>query len=286
MDGRATIFEDCLRPATNLVSIVLQPPVQENCDHYRIRIKVSALGWTLDADFRAKYCRTWMDFDAQGQCRQRWRFLLNADVDFVFDELNPPPLLDSFVPFCVAAGGSHRPHYTGHVDYVCTEVDGVYAAAIEIHHLPGCISHATCAEAPASTVPAPFQHLNESLHIAGPLPFSFADPGVFPGGPGNLFPFVMTNNPGDKLRESRFPWSSYACLNESSLVPGIPTFGDQPGQEICACARGEHCADRAASVLSCGPISRVRLPVLLLGSADNFSEPVQPLLRTAWSVLL
>lgn len=50
----------------------------------------------------------------------------------------------------------------------------------------------------------------------------------------------MTTNPGDTLRESRFPWSSYACLNESRIVPGLQSnaFGDQPGGEFCACAVG------------------------------------------------
>ena len=119
IDGRALEFTECRRNLRDQVSISIGAPQMENCDHFRIPIVITAGDWWLTGNFRAKYCRTWMDFDATGACRQRWRFLLNTDVTFSYDITNPPVILESFVPWCIVAGPGYRPHYSGHLDYQC-----------------------------------------------------------------------------------------------------------------------------------------------------------------------
>lgn len=230
IDGRALAFDECVRDPREVVSIDIQSPVQVNCDHFRIDVTVVGGLWSFTGSFLAKYSRTWVDFDAEGNCRQRWRFLLNTDVSYTFDN-DPPYPYEGLVPHCVLGDPATTPHYTGHLDYMC-DASSAMTAAIALHHLPGCISHDDCSLAPAVSTGS--AHPEWSYHVVGPLPFSYVDPGS-----AFATPFVLNQaGAAEAVRESRPPFSNYACLREARL--GIVSSNqlapqESQGQRFCPC---------------------------------------------------
>jgi hypothetical protein len=230
IDGRALAFDECVRDPREVVSIDIQSPVRVNCDHFRIDVTVVGGLWSFTGSFLAKYSRTWVDFDSVGNCRQRWRFLLNTDVSYTFDN-DPPYPYEGLVPHCVLGDPAYTPHYTGHIDYMC-DASSAMTAAIALHHLPGCISHDDCSLAPA--VSAGSAHPEWSYHVVGPLPFSYVDPG-------SAFATAFTLNQAgaaEAVRESRPPFSNYACLREARLgiaQPNELTPQEGQGQLFCPC---------------------------------------------------
>jgi hypothetical protein len=115
----------------------------------------------------AKYARTWLEPAGSLLQKQVWRFLVNGNLTYTTAGTSIP------CPTPACSGAGVRPHFVGHVDYICRSAAGLdeWRIAVSLHHLPGVVSHAAwCAD----SLTGPDAHDDRSYHIVAPGSFTFA----------------------------------------------------------------------------------------------------------------
>lgn len=168
---------------------------------------VSAGAPTINAKIIAKYSRTWIDASS-GQ--QVWRFLLNGDWEF-------GPSVG--IKGCPTPPHDEPSHAIGSIDYTCDPTSPFPATrvALNLSHMPGCLSHGPLSARPLGGVAA---HVDRSYHLVAPANFTFGVGTDIHG------PFrdeaVRYSPPGPS-----FP-TSYECLGEAPVVEGemVSVFKD------------------------------------------------------------
>lgn len=240
IDGKYACLFNCAPEGEFGIAIALGAPTAVTtpspCELFSISIQASFGTASFGGLFLAKYQRTWVEVDSSdSSCRQRWRFLLNADTDWTSDSNIPCP-----TPPCTLAGGNFLgPHFFGLLDYACDlQNPGSFKAALVLSHLPGCLSHesSACAGiAGQATSPIPvaavLTHPKRSYHLVAPPTFSFADPGS---------PFSSLGLCAENSRE-RNPTHilgtppTHQCYSESR-APQQGTMGS--AGTFCPCASG------------------------------------------------
>jgi hypothetical protein len=191
-----------------VVVSTVHTPFPGICDYAFISITVlpsstTAPGWT--GILFAKYARTWLEPDPTGlPDRQVWRFLINGMLTPTSGAM-PCPIPPHPV--------GDNTHFHGHVDYAC-EFDPVnpigfsWRMALNINHLPGCISHDPIIT--SNPLPAAAAHNDRSYHLVTPSAFVFAP-----------VPVPMGPTPAEAIRSTTFFGAAgYACLGEAPIIQG------------------------------------------------------------------
>lgn len=209
VDGTWASIKDCdldtqfgVRFATEFLQIA--------CDVALMPFSVMATsegapGWT--GVLIAKYARTWVETDPNGpEVVQVWRWLINTDASPVG---GAPP---SALPPHPSSMGTHL---TGHIDYGCfRDPQGsgalVFRMAVNLNHLPGCISHSPLGATPLGPPPGPFSHHDRSYHLVAPATGFTFSPSSAPSGP------VLA----ESTRNSTMPPLPYRCIGEGELIGG------------------------------------------------------------------
>ncbi len=199
--GLYACLRDCGVEQKVDVKVTVGQPEFYSCDSAIIEMEMNAGfpgGPNLKGKLIVKYSRTWIT-SLDGT--QVWRFLLNGDWSYgpaigVFGCPTPPH-----------AGPSH---VVGSIDYACEPNNPDSARiALNLSHLPGCISHSSMSARPHAGAAA---HTNRSYHLVAPNSFGF---GVVSDIQGALFQEAVRSSPTGNC----FP-HTYKCLNESDVIEG------------------------------------------------------------------
>lgn len=169
------------------------------CDMARVKVSVTpatAGGPNFEGKLIAKYSRTWRISNGN----QVWRFLLNGNMKY-------GPSIGIFG--CPTPPHADPSHYIGYIDYTCSPLSLSPNVALNLNHMPGCISHSTLSANPLAGFAA---HNNTSYHLVTPNNFNWLtnaaiqgrtpDEAVRPASTGNCFP------------------SSYKCMTEIPIDDG------------------------------------------------------------------
>ena len=202
--GVYACVRECQVSSDFRVRVEIGAPEFYDCDAALIEIRVQPTtfaGPTISGRLLAKYSRTWVRTGAVNQ--QVWRFLLNGDWEF-----GP----STGAVGCPAPPHDAPSHVIGSIDYAC-DPDGTHEESVQIalnlSHLPGCLSHANGSVRP---ILGPRAHNDRSYHLIAPDNFSFSPINDISG-----------RTRVEALRSSPvgncFPWT-YECRNEARVVDG------------------------------------------------------------------
>lgn len=202
-EGVYACLKDCQVENAFKVAVRLSEPDFVLCDTAVIRMDVvpqTPGGPTISGRLFAKYSRTWITTNSGSI--QVWRFLLNGDWDFGpavgISGCPVPPHLDPS-------------HVIGSIDYACDPTSPVPGAriALNLSHLPGCLSHGSFSARPLAGAAA---HADRSYHLVAPNNFAFGSVNDIQG---PFFEEAVRSSPVG----SSFP-GTYRCLGEASVREG------------------------------------------------------------------
>jgi hypothetical protein len=212
------IFKNCILATQFPATIVLSPPAQLFPDIFITQIQI--IGGTVNINpglLICKYSRTWIEVTNAGTLRQVWRFLINADLNYIVPASATAP-----IPYPQIALNGQPVHFMGSLDYAfdCTPVGG-WSTAINLTYLCGDFMHNQYSAQPMSANPNP----NHVYCFVGPTPFNF---GV--GGP----PAGVVV--ADAVRSNQYNFSATPLLWQA--FSETPVFGGllQTVNNYCACA--------------------------------------------------
>ncbi len=236
--GVYACLRNCAGEAKFDVEVTVGEPQFFLCDTAIIEIKVTPApgGPSISGKLIAKYSRTW--FSTFGGGRQVWRFLLNGDFDY-------GPSIG--IAGCPAPPHANPSHVVGSIDYTCdpTAADPGTRIALNLSHLPGCISHGPLSSRPLAGAAA---HNDRSYHLIAPNNFSF---GVITDIQGSLRDEAVRSSPTGTC----FP-ITYKCTSEADVVDG----GIASVFKNCVCANsltGAWVHQEMKGAVACGPASSV-----------------------------
>ncbi|MFG0318491.1 MAG: hypothetical protein ACF8XB_14550, partial [Planctomycetota bacterium JB042] len=184
------------------VEVKLGKPQWFTCDQAVFELTVSPQtpgGPSISSKIIGKYSRTWYSLT---HGRQVWRFLLNGDWHF-------GPSIG--VQGCPTPPAPNPSHVIGSVDYACdpTGADPGAAIALNLSHLPGCISHGSLSARP---LPAAQAHPDRSYHLVAPSNFTFGSVNDIAG---SFKEEAVRSSPSGNC----YPWSA-RCLGEAAVIEG------------------------------------------------------------------
>lgn len=194
---------DCKLDDAFKVDIKLGSPDFILCDTAVIGIEVAPVspgGPVISGKLFAKYSRTWLTTNSG--TIQVWRFILNGDFDY-------GPSIGTAA--CPVPPHKDPSHVVGSIDYACDPTSPVASAqiALNLSHLPGCLSHGGFSARPLAGAQA---HNDRSYHLVSPPNFNFGSVNDIQG---PFFEEAVRSSPIG----SSFP-SSYQCLSEAPVREG------------------------------------------------------------------
>lgn len=172
--GSGACFENCTVVQQWQAPITLSAPAMLFCDVYIIQVGVGGIAPIAPGLLVGRYTRTWEETNTAGTvARQVWRFLINADLNYILTATSTAPC-----PFPKNAFGGNPIHFMGSLDYARDCQSGQWSAAINMTHLCGDFMHNSFSAQPITPNPNP----NHMYSFAGPTPFIWAPSGA-PSGP-------------------------------------------------------------------------------------------------------
>ncbi len=236
-EGSYACLSDCDNLDSVLVAVEAGPIEFFQCDMGIMEMSVSP-GTPGAPAMRglvvAKYVRTWRSLPNGNQV---WRFSLNGNFEY-------DTSVGSFgCPIPATPLSQSASYFIGHIDYTCTNSLGDIEVALNLNHLPGCISYGPFSSNPQS---GPLGNDSRSYHLVAPAAFDWLAAAPLEGSYEN-----------DSMRDSRMDqcFDSYRCLNETALQEGeLQTVFSN-----CLCTGGGglwfHQATKARG--ECGPFEGV-----------------------------
>lgn len=202
VQGLYGCLRDCQVENEFKVDVKLGKPEFTLCDTAVLGIEVAPLtpgGPKIAGKLIAKYSRTWISGDTGTQI---WRFVLNGDFEY-------SPSVG--IVACPNPPHANPAHVVGSIDYTCNPIGPISSAqvALNLSHLPGCISHGPLSARP---LPAAQAHNERSYHLVAPGNFTFT---VVNDIQGPFFEEAVRSSPVG----NNFPLT-YQCLSEAPMREG------------------------------------------------------------------